>query len=160
MPVLIRPYAPSDADAVLALNQAALDGVGPLNQERLSWLAGLTDPALVADDGVVAGFAFVLRPGTAYDSMNYRWFCARHDDFGYLDRIVVAPSRRRQGIATLLYDAAEDSGRQTGLMVCEVYVDPPNVGSLAFHRARGYKEVGRLLQANGKTCAMLAKDLT
>jgi predicted GNAT superfamily acetyltransferase len=33
------------------------------------------------------------------------------------------------------------------------------VASLAFHAARGYVEVGRLLQTNGKTCSMLVKEL-
>jgi len=40
-------------------------------------------------------------PGTSYDSENYRWFGARHDDFYYLDRIVFDSTYRRRGLATL-----------------------------------------------------------
>ena len=151
-----------ELETVLTLNQANLDGVGPLDPERLRWLLAMTaesGQALVADDGEVAGFAMVFGPATAYDSVNYRWFVERYDSFGYLDRIVVAPSHRRRGIATLLYDAAEDAARETGRLVCEVYVEPPNEASLAFHDRRGYAEVGRLAQANGKTCVMLEKAL-
>jgi uncharacterized protein len=159
--VQLRPYSSSDAASVLALNQANLDGVGPLDPERLRWLVTMTSQALVAeDDGTLAGFALVFPPRTAYDSSNYAWFGERWRDFGYLDRIVVAPTHRRRGIAGLLYDAAEEGARPSGRLLCEVYVEPPNEASLAFHAARGYTEVGRLLQANGKTCTMLAKELT
>ncbi len=156
----LRPFDERDAATVLALNQSNLDGVGPLDPDRLRWLVGMSDQALVADDdGTIAGFALVFGPHTDYDSTNYRWFVERFADFGYLDRIVVAPSHRRRGIGSLLYDAAEDGARPRGRLVCEVYVEPPNEASLAFHAARGYTEVDRLLQANGKTCTMLAKHL-
>ena len=156
----LRPYDERDGATVLALNQSNLDGVGPLDPDRLNWLVGMADQALVADDdGTVAGYALVFGPDTDYDSTNYRWFVERFADFGYLDRIVVAPTHRRRGIGNQLYDAAEDGARTRGQLVCEVYVEPPNEASLAFHAARGYTEVGRLPQANGKTCTMLAKRL-
>ena len=123
---------------VLTLNQANLDGIGPLDDDRLRWLlemASTDGQALVADDGEIAGFAMVFEPDTAYDSSNYRWFVERYDAFGYLDRIVVAPTHRRRGVGTLLDGEAraEDGARGPGRLVCEVYVEPPNVASLAFH---------------------------
>jgi uncharacterized protein len=155
-----RPYAPSDADAVLALNQSALDAVSSLDLDRLAWLAGLADRCLVVPDGDrLAGFAVMLGPGTDYDSVNYAWFGGRYDSFGYLDRIVVDPSYRRTGVGSSLYDATEAASARHGRMTLEVYVEPPNDASLAFHRSRGYAEVGRLGQANGKTCGMFAKEL-
>lgn len=155
--------AAAELDSVLTLNQGALDAVGPLDDGRLRWLLGMATEAgqaLVVDDaGTVAGFAMVFAPDTAYDSGNYRWFVERFAAFGYLDRIVVAASHRRLGVGTLLYDAAEQAARGSGRLVCEVYVEPPNVASLAFHERRGYVEVGRLPQSNDKTCVMLAKQL-
>ena len=158
--VRLRPYEPADAEPVLALNQANLDAVGWLDAERLAWLVDLADSALVADaGGDLAGFAITLVPGSPYDSVNYGWFSQRYDDFSYLDRIVVAPAYRRSGVGTLIYDAAEDRARRHGRLTAEVYIDPPNESSLAFHRRRGYAQVGRLRQANGKTCSMLVKEL-
>jgi len=155
-----RPYEPSDADAVLTLNQGALDAVSALDVERLTWLASLADRCLVViDDDRLAGFAVMLGPGTDYDSVNYAWFGERYDAFGYLDRIVVDPAYRRTGVGSCLYDAAEAASARHGRMTLEVYVEPPNDASLAFHRSRGYAEVGRLEQANGKTCGMFAKEL-
>lgn len=156
----LRAYAPSDAEPVLALNQAALEGVGTLDRDRLDWLAGLADRVEVADDaGTVAGFAVLLRPGTAYDSRNYAWFAQRYADFGYLDRVVVAPTHRRRGVGTLLYDRMEEHVSGAGRMALEVYAEPPNVASLAFHAGRGYVEVGRVAQPGGRTAAMLVLDL-
>lgn len=156
----LRPYEPDDADAVLALNQANLDAVGWLDGERLEWLVGMADLSLVADEsGALAGFTIVFAPGTAYDSVNYAWFGQRYDDFGYLDRVVVAPAYRRSGVGTLIYDVAEDHVRPRGRMALEVYAEPPNEPSLAFHHRRGYVEADRFRQGNGKVCAMLVKPL-
>lgn len=159
-PMRLRPYDPGDADAVLALNQSNLDAVAELDAERLDWLVGMADNCLVADDdGMLAGFTIVFTPGTAYDSINYAWFGQRYDDFAYLDRVVVAPAYRRVGIGSLMYDAAEERARSRDRMTLEIYVEPPNEPSIAFHARRGYAEVGRLPQGNGKLSAMLVKEL-
>ena len=44
-------------------------------------------------------------------------------------------------------------------MVCEVNVLPVNDASLAFHRSRGYVEVGRLRHGPDKVVALLSKEL-
>lgn len=144
----------SDLSTVLVLNQGALDGVGPLDADRLRWIVGLADRALVADvDGAIGGFILTIAPGTAYDSPNYRWFEKRFDSHCYLDRIVIAPTHRRMGLASRLYDEIE----RTLPVTLEVYAEPPNGPSLAFHAARGYKEIGRVPQVNGKVAAMFVK---
>ena len=150
----IRSIQSSDLDAVLALNQGALDGVGTLDADRLQWLVGLADQALVADvGGDIGGFVITIAPGNTYDSPNYRWFEERFESHCYLDRIVVAPTHRRTGIASILYDRIE----ATLPVTLEVYAEPPNEVSLAFHAARGYEEIGRLPQDNGKVAAMFVK---
>ncbi|MDQ3629379.1 MAG: GNAT family N-acetyltransferase [Actinomycetota bacterium] len=159
MPTL-RPYVPGDAGAVLALNQSHPDSVGPLDVRRQAWLVSLADSCLVADvAGELAGFVVTVAPGTAYDSPNYRWFEGTYADFAYLDRVVVAEAHQRRGIGSLIYDAVEERARPRGRITLEVYAEPPNVGSLAFHAARGYVEVGRLAQGNGKVAAMFVKEL-
>lgn len=150
----IRPIQSFDLDAVLALNQGALEGVGFLDAGRLEWIVGLADLALVAEvDGQVAAFVITIAPDTTYDSPNYSWFEERFNAHSYLDRIVVAPSQRRTGIASLLYDEIE----RTLPVTLEVYAEPPNEVSLAFHANRGYEEIGRLPQNNGKVAAMFVK---
>lgn len=151
----IRAISAADLDTVLTLNQGALEGVGTLNLERLEWIVGLSSRSLIAEvDGQIGGFAITIAPGTAYDSANYGWFERRYAEHNYLDRIVVSPRHRRQGIASRLYDELEAQRPVT----LEVYAEPPNVPSLAFHAARGYEEIGRLPQVNGKVAAMLVKS--
>ena len=66
---------------------------------------------------------------------------------------------RRRGLASALYDAMESHAKAHERMVCEVNSEPPNVESLAFHAARGYREVGHLTQADGHQTVMLEKAL-
>lgn len=156
----LRTLETADLEAVLELNQGALDGVTSLDRARLEEILALADSAVVADDaGKVAGFAITLASGSAYDSTNYRWFADRYDDFAYLDRVVVSPDHRRRGVATLIYDSLERSAAACGRMALEVNIEPPNRPSLDFHAARGYAEVGRLAQDDGKVCGMLVKPL-
>lgn len=154
----IRPLETRDLDAVLALNQGALDAVGPLDARRLEWLVGLDldGRAIVAADGsVVAGFVITIAAGTSYDSINYRWFEQRYAEHTYLDRVVIDPAYRRTGLGSRLYRDIEAAA--VGPVTLEVYAVPPNEESLAFHAARGYVEVGQMPQENGKIAAMFAK---
>ena len=91
---------------------------------------------------------------TSYGSINYRWFEANQTFSSYVDRVAIAPTHRRRGVGTLLYDEVE----RALPVALEVYVDPPNEASLEFHARRGYVEVGRLLQENGKTVVLLVKN--
>jgi hypothetical protein len=157
----LRPIAEDDVPAVLALNHRFVDLLSPLDAERLLWLVGLSDHADVVEmDERVVGFVLTMAPGSEYDSENYRWHAARFDgSFYYLDRIVIAEEMRRQGLAAFVYDAMEDAARGFGRMTLEVNVDPPNLGSLAFHERRGYVEVGRLGEP-GHVVGLMAKELT
>jgi uncharacterized protein len=157
----LRPITEADVPAVLALNHGFVDLLSPLDAERLLWLVGLADHADVVEvDDRVVGFVLTMAPGAAYDSQNYRWHAERYDDaFYYLDRIVIADEMRRRGLAGFVYDAMEDAARPFGRMTLEVNVDPPNLGSLAFHERRGYVEVGRLGEP-GHVVGLMAKELS
>ena len=98
----------------------------------------------------------------AYDSPNFIWHRDRFDRFLYVDRIAVAATHRRRGLAAQLYAdlfafaAARDDVR----VVCEVNSDPPNPASDAFHAALGFELVGEaFLPDRGKTVRYLAREL-
>lgn len=155
----LRPISAADHTAVLAWNEAHVDLLAPLDEPRLRRLTGWArTAAIITDDGRDVGFVITIGPGSTYDSENYRWFAARHEGFFYLDRIVIDPSARRSGLGTRVYDALE--AEADGLVFClEVNVDPPNEPSLAFHRARGFVEVGRQ-EANGHLVGLMEKYLS
>jgi predicted GNAT superfamily acetyltransferase len=142
-----------DFDSIVHLNQNALEGVGPLDNESLSLLVKMSDQALVVDDdGDIAGFVITLPPGAEYDSSRYRWFEDKLvDDYVYLDRIVVSGEHRRKGVASQLYEEIEGDAP----VALEVY--DTNDVSLAFHESRGFEEVGALTH-EGKTNLMLVRE--
>ena len=145
MPTL-RRISPADHEHVLALNEANVVALAPMDEDRLVALEALADRFDVIDvDGSFGGFVITFAPGSAYDSENYRWFAERHDgQFYYLDRIVLADAHRRQGLGTFVYDEIEQVARRYGRLALEVNLVPRNDISLAFHDRRGYVEVGRL----------------
>ena len=156
----IRAMTDADVAAVLALNEESVEALVPMAADDLARFRELTAHTLVCEvDGEVAAFAIAYAPGTPYESVNYLWHADRFDDFLYLDRIAVATAFRRRGIATALYDAMEDVARERGRMVCEIYSDPPNDVSIAFHTSRGYREVGHLRLSDGHEVVMMEKPL-
>ena len=148
----VREITSDDLDTVVALNQTALEGVGPIDREGLLRLVTEADQALVLDDdGDIAGFVITLPPGADYSSSRYEWFEQRLDDYVYLDRIVVAETHRRLGVASRLYDQVEGDKP----VALEVYED--NEGSLAFHEGRGFEPIGEL-EYQGKTNVMFVRE--
>ena len=67
-----------------------------------------------------------------------------HDAFLYIDRIVVGRAYQRAGLGAALYADLLEFAAQRGVerLVCEVDIEPLNVASDAFHRRRGFVEVG------------------
>jgi predicted GNAT superfamily acetyltransferase len=143
MSALLRPITEADHADVLALNEQNVELLAPLGEPRLRQLLGWADSGSVIDvDGAFGGFVLTFASGSSYDGENFSWFAQRYADFAYLDRIVIHEDFRRRGLGTQVYDELEVAcGRP--LFTLEVNVDPPNEPSLAFHRARGYTEVGR-----------------
>jgi uncharacterized protein len=155
-----RDATPQDWPRLLELNAASVAELSPLDEQRLRYILALADRCLVVDsDGEVVGFAIAVAPATDYDSANYRWFSAHYERFLYLDRIAVAGDARRRGVGACLYDAMEAHAMPFERMVCDVNIMPRNEASLAFHAARGYREVGQLAHGPAKTVALLAKEL-
>ena len=155
----LRPIAPGDHEDVLALNERNVELLAPLDEARLAYLVGAADTAAVIDvDGSFAGFVITFASGAAYDGENFGWFSRRFDDFCYLDRVVIHEDFRRRGLGSLVYDELESACRQP-LFALEVNVDPPNEASLAFHRARGFAEVGQR-DSHGHVVSLMVKQLS
>ena len=141
----LRPLRDTDAADVLLLNDRNVRKLAAMDEARLHELRDLADRFEVLDvGGAFAGFVITFAPDTAYDSENYRWFSARHKRFYYLDRIVLHEDYRRRGLGGFVYDEIERVAAPYGRLSLEVNLVPRNEGSLAFHAARGYVEVGRL----------------
>ncbi len=158
--VVLRAFEERDLADVLALNEAEVHNLAPMDEQRLRELQQWAELFVVAEvDDAFAGFVITMPPGTAYDSVNYRWFAARYgDEFAYLDRVVLTAATRRRGVGTRIYDLAEETARPRGRLALEVRQEPPNTVSLAFHASRGYEPVG-LLGDEGHRDALMVKEL-
>jgi uncharacterized protein len=148
----IRDATRDDFPSILALNEAWVQATSPLDEAALADLHRQAAYHRVAErDGRVAGFLLAIGPGQPYQSLNYTWFAARHDDFLYIDRVVVGDTHQRSGVGAALYDdvIAWASGHGFGRLTCEVNVEPPNPGSDAFHARFGFVKVGTQWVADG-----------
>jgi predicted GNAT superfamily acetyltransferase len=156
-----RPATRRDRPRLLELNGDSVSELSPLDEARLDYILGLAHSCLVVEDdaGDVVAFAVAVAPGADYNSDNYRWFAERYERFLYLDRIAVDAACRRQGVGARLYDAMEQAAVEFERMVCDVNIEPRNDASLAFHAARGYREVGQLEHGSAKTVALMSKEL-
>lgn len=145
----LRPYRDHDLDELVAVNDAAYPAVPITPAAELADLIAMSSVHLVVDDGAPSGFVLGMPPGLAYQSENYLFFTARAREHGntfvYVDRIVLAAHLRGRGLGPRLYHAVFDEARRVGAteVLCEVNVEPPNPGSLAFHTRLGFVEVGR-----------------
>ena len=146
----IRSLLPTDLPLILAINNSAVPAVNELDAAGLAALVEHSHLAfaIVPDDAphLAIGFAILFVAGAEYESENYRWFSNRSTDFLYVDRIVVADGYRGAGLGQVLYDAIFAAARREVLteVLCEVNLEPPNPGSLAFHDRLGFAEVGQL----------------
>lgn len=144
--VEIRAIERGDLDRILEINEANVPEVGSVDADRMAFLLGVSPIALaVASGGAIVGFCLVMTSDAPYDSVNFRWFTERYDDFMYLDRVAFDAAAQGLGLGTLLYAEVHRLmvERNASSLALEVNVDPPNETSLAFHARRGFVEVGQ-----------------
>lgn len=162
-PAQIREMQPGDHAAVLALNNAAVPAVNPHDEDSFAELIAIADKNwVVADaDGTIGGLLVAFAPGAGYESANYTWLSERYDDFRYVDRIVIAPSHKRQGLGARLYAELAAHGMSVGAarLLCEVNVEPANPQSLAFHADNGWVPIEDREHGPGKVVRYLQRLL-
>ena len=146
MSLAIRTLQTDDLPALFRINEEGLPGVGKVTEDGLADLFSLAAlPLGVFEGDTVVGFVLCLHPKTRYGSLNYGWFNARYEHFLYVDRIAVAKDHRNRQIGSLLYaEIIKHAEAQGWPIAAEVNLQPPNPGSMRFHRRFGFKEVGTL----------------
>lgn len=161
MDFVLRDAADADLGEVLALNEANVPAVGAVSLDKMRWFRSHAQYFRIALGGDrLAGFLIGLRPGTGYESSNYRWFCDNYDDFAYVDRIAVSEHARRSGLASRLYDDFAAAMSDVAIMTCEVNILPPNPASMRFHERMGFRQVGTIeYEPGAKAVALMERRL-
>lgn len=158
----LRSATSEDVERLHVLNQASVPHVGSISQQEMQWFADHASHFRVAElAGEIAGLLIGLTPEVDYGSPNFRWFQANYPSFVYIDRIAVDPSVHRAGVGAALYDDIELYAHgYAPMLACEVNLRPPNPVSVAFHQARGFRQVGTAQYENGtKEVCFMVKDV-
>jgi hypothetical protein len=154
-----RTLERSDANELVAINNGGYPGVPLATSEELDVLLSVSSVALgiVGGDESLQGFLIALDPGVDYDSENYRFFESLYDNHLYIDRVVLSSQLRGQGVGTELYERVFDlaRARKRDRITCEVNLEPPNPGSLRFHRGLGFLDVDTQATKGGSVVVQL-----
>ena len=155
----IRALQTDDLPTLFRINVDGDPGVGQVTKQELADLLSLAVLPLGAfDEDELVGFVICLLPKTRYASLNYAWFNERYDNFLYVDRIAIAQTHRNRKIGSLLYAQVIQDAEQRGWPIAaEVNLQPPNPGSMRFHKRYAFKEVGTLKHKD-YTVAMVLRD--
>lgn len=160
---MLRDATPADFPAILALNQAFVAVLSPLDHARLATLhVAAAWHRVIEHHGVVEAFLLAFREGADYDGANYHWFAERYRRFLYVDRIVVSATAQACGCGRRLYDdlGARAARDRVPLITCEYDIEPANPSSARFHERRGFHEVGRRqLDGSRKLVSMQVREL-
>ncbi len=139
----VEPVSPEDLAVYLALNRECEEQLSPLDGPALAALLEQAYRAHLAPSR--DAMLIALDERARYESPNFHWFARRYSRFVYVDRVAVRAGARGRGVARSLYRGLIEDARRDGhaVLCAEVYCDPPNPQSDAFHEAMGFTEVGR-----------------
>jgi predicted GNAT superfamily acetyltransferase len=150
-----------DADRILGLNNEHAAETSSLDLSAAEHLLAMCFYAKGIGLGA-RGLLLALDQDAAYDNFNFLWFRSRFERFVYIDRIIIAKYARGQGFARRMYEDLFAEAKAAGhvRVVCEVNIDPPNEGSLAFHRSMGFVALADVAVKGGsKRVRYLVKEL-
>jgi predicted GNAT superfamily acetyltransferase len=162
MAIKLRDVREQELDSVLALNNAAGASILALDQTAIRRHFDQAAYFRVAEvDGLLAGFLIAYTADADYESPNFLWFRERYEHFLYIDRIVVASTRRGSGLGRVFYaDVTSFAEVRVPLLACEVFLEPRNDVAVLFHGTYGFQEVGQQIMASvGRRVSLLAKEL-
>jgi len=154
----------ADLARVLEINNANTPGVSELTFAELESDLNNSLHALAIDNerGDVCAFCITFDPNAPDAGANHQWFAERYKSFVYLDRIAIDSNHQNRGLGALLYQAVEQrmlDSAEHSLLCCEVNLEPPNPGSLRFHKRIGFSECGVQSTAPGYAVTYLQKLL-
>jgi len=154
-----------DFPHLIALNESCIPHVNSIAESDLDdfLIQATCFCKLVDEEKNLGGFVIALQPGKPYDSVNYRWFERAYESFLYIDRIMISPASRRQGLASQIYLEliALANARSIPRLCCEVNLKPANPESQQLHHSLGFLSVGTQYTENRtKQVDLLVKNLT
>lgn len=153
-----------DADhaALLRLNADNHPEVQRLDETTLKSFLGFGGEHLVVVDpaGTVLGYLLSHASDAGYDDTEICELRRRvAEPFLYVCQIVIAREHRGRGLGRALYEEIAGIARrqELRLVCCDVNTDPPNPGSIAFHRRLGFATIASGTASNGFAITFLGR---
>jgi len=159
---IVRNIVGTDVTRVLEINNANTPGVSELTLSELETDIKNCLHALAIDNehGEVCAFCITFAPDAPHAGVNHQWFAERYKSFVYLDRIAIDSNHQNRGLGALLHQTVEQrmlESAEHSLLCCEENLEPPNPGSLRFHKRIGFSEVGQHSPQQGYLVSLLQK---
>lgn len=144
----LRPFRPADLHALYEIDQVCFaPGISYSLEELSDYIGHRTSQTWVAEEaGEIAGFLIAHREPRK---------------ILHIVTIDVVKAWRRQGVGSLLMDAAEQWARDQGMRMVGLETAQDNVPAQEFYTARGYGKVGEIegYYADGTTAWVMVKPL-
>ena len=161
---IVRNIVSTDVTRVLEINNANTPGVSELTLSELETDIKNCLHALAIDNehGEVCAFCITFAPDAPHAGVNHQWFAERYKSFVYLDRIAIDSNHQNRGLGALLYQTVEQrmlESAEHSLLCCEVNLEPPNPGSLRFHKRIGFTELGQRTFNDFNRVSLLGKNI-
>ena len=155
----LRTVEPRDVEDLVVINNSGYPAVPMVESSDIEALLKISSLALVAEDEnkKLLGFVIAIDPGQRYESENYVFFEGRFSNHLDIDRIVLTPESQGLGLGSAFYDRVFAKARLDGrdTVTCEVNIEPPNPGSLRFHRRWGFVDVDQQPTKGGQVVVQL-----
>lgn len=141
----VRPFAPADRDAVLALAPRLTVGIAPwLDPDAVLTAArGWITAAL---DGIGPGGAVFVATDVEGRPIGFVSVARRAhftgEERAYIGELVVAEGHEGRGVGRALLTATEEWAREQGLRMMELDTGAANTRAREFYRLLGYGEEG------------------
>jgi [ribosomal protein S18]-alanine N-acetyltransferase len=134
--VILRPYQPSDFEALLAMDQVCFPKtIAYGRREMKSYLQSEGSRCIVAMvPGMAAGFVLTERAG----------------ELAHIITLDVLEPYRRQSIGSLLLDAAEREAASHGAACMYLETATTNKAAIALWKKHGYRETGTIENYYGR----------
>lgn len=141
-----RDVAIDDLDAILALNRMAGISVAAIDRTTLlDYYENAVYFRIAETEGGIAGFLIGTDHTAQIGNPGFDWFRARHAEFAYIDRIVIASDYRGHGLGRVFYaDMTSFAEVRVPVLGCQVSLSPRDDVSLLFHASLGFHEVAQL----------------
>jgi ribosomal-protein-alanine N-acetyltransferase len=138
--LILRPYQPSDFDALLAMDQACFPKtIAYGRREMKSYLQSEGSHCIVAEIPspefpVLAGFILTEREG----------------EFAHIITLDVLATYRRQSVGSLLLEAGEQEAASRGVTTMYLETATINKAAIALWQKHGYRETGTIENYYGR----------